>query len=93
MAKEVIKKDGTKEPFDPGKIKNAIRAAAARTELSDERKNEVIEEVAAVVIQLANAKEEIATSELREKILSELDSVEPSVSAAWRKYDQEQKGV
>ncbi len=91
MAKEVIKKDGTKEPFAAEKIKNAIRAAAARTELSDERKNEVIEQVATVVIQLADTKEEIATSELRKKILSELDSVEPSVSAAWRKYDQEQK--
>ena len=43
------------------------------------------------MIQLADTKEEIATSELRKKILSELDSVEPSVSAAWRKYDQEQK--
>ena len=91
MAKEVIKKDGTKEPFAAEKIKNAIRAAAARTELSDERKNEVIGQVAAVVIQLADTKEEIATSELRKKILSELDNVEPSVSAAWKKYDQEQK--
>ena len=93
MAKEVIKKDGTKEPFAAEKIKNAIRAAAARTELSDEKKNEVVEKVAASVIQMADAKEEIATSELRKKILSELDNVEPSVSAAWKKYDQEQKGV
>ncbi len=92
MAKEVIKKDGSKEPFDAEKIKNAIRGAAAMTDLSEERKNEVIEQVSAAVIQMAEGKDEIATSELRDKILSELDSVEPSISAGWRKYDQENKG-
>ena len=33
------------------------------------------------------AKEEIATSELREKVLGDLDKVEPSVSVAWREYE------
>jgi transcriptional regulator NrdR family protein len=93
MAKEVIKKDGTKQPFDSEKIKNSIRAAAGLANLQEERKNEVVEQVATTVIQMAEEKEEIATSEIREKILSELDSIEPSVSAAWRKYDQEQKGA
>lgn len=91
MTKEVIKKDGTKKPFDAEKIKNSIAAAAARTELPEERKNEVAGQVTAAVIKAIEEKEEIATSEIREKILSELDSVEPSVSAAWRKYDQEKE--
>jgi len=91
MAKEVIKKDGTKEPFDAEKIKNSIRAAAQRTDLTEERKNEIVEQVAAKVIQMAEAKEEIATSEIRENILSELDSLEPSVSAAWKKHEEENK--
>ncbi len=91
MAKEVIKKDGAKEPFDAEKIKNSIAAAAQRTELSEERKNEVVEKVAATVIQMAEEKDEIATSEIKEKILSELDVVEPAVSEAWRKHEQENK--
>jgi len=91
MAKEVIKKDGTKESFDTEKIRKAIAAAAGQVDLSEERKNEVVEQVAATVIQMADAKEEIATSEIKEKVLSELDIVEPSVSEAWRKYDQENK--
>lgn len=93
MAKEVIKRDGTKEPFDPGKIKGSIAAAAKLTNLSEERKNEVVEEVASAVIQFADSKEAIATSKIREKILSELDRIEPSVSAAWRAYDREKKGM
>ena len=43
--------------------------------------------------QMAEGKEEIATSEIREKILSELDSVESAIAEAWRKYDQEKKGA
>ncbi len=89
MAKEVIKKDGTKEPFDAGKIKNAITMAADEAGIPEEKKREVVERVTASVVQMADAKEEIATSEIKEKVLSELDIVEPSVSTAWRKYEQE----
>jgi len=88
MAKEVTKKDGTKEPFDAGKIKNAIEAAAKDAGLAEERKNEIVGQVSAKVIAMADGKEEITSSEIKESILSELDSVEPSVSAAWRKYDE-----
>jgi len=93
MAKEVIKKDGIKQPFAAEKIRNSIAAAAQTTDLSEERKNEVAEQVATAVIQMAEGKEEIATSEIREKILSELDNIEPAISEAWRKHDQEKKGT
>ena len=93
MASLVVKKDGSKEPFQAEKIENAIRAAAQRTDLSEERKREVVERVAAKVIQMAEEKEEIATSEIRENILSELDDVEPAVSEAWRKYEEENKSA
>ncbi|MBU2539924.1 hypothetical protein KJ786_02085 [Patescibacteria group bacterium] len=92
MAKEVIKKDGTKEPFDAGKIRNAIVATVASVALSEERKNEVVEQVVSKVTQtIVEGKDEIPTSEIKENILSELDSIEPSVSAAWRKYEQEKQ--
>jgi transcriptional regulator NrdR family protein len=93
MAKEVIKKDGTKEPFDAEKIENSIAGAAIRTDLSDERRSEVVGRVASSVIQMTEGKEEIATSEIREKILSELDIIEPAVAESWRKYEEEKKGV
>ena len=91
MAKEVIKKDGTKEPFDAEKIRKAIAAAAQRTDLPEEKKNEVVAQVAAKVIQMAEGKDEVATSEIRENILSELDSVEPAVSETWKKYEKEKE--
>lgn len=88
MANEVTKKDGVKEPFDPEKIRNSIDKAAQQAELAEERKNEVVEQVANTVIQFAEEKEEITTTEIKEKILSELDQVEPSVSAAWKRYEE-----
>lgn len=93
MANFVIKRDGTKEPFDAEKIRRSIAGAAQRTELSEERRNEVVEQVSAVVLQLAAGKEEIATAELREKILAELNAIEPAVSEAWRKYEEEKGRV
>jgi len=93
MITEVTKKDGTKVPFDAEKIKKAIMAAAARTELQEERKSEVTEQVMASILQMAAAKEEITTAEIREKALSELDVSEPSVSQAWRAYDEEKQGA
>jgi transcriptional regulator NrdR family protein len=93
MATQVIKKDGTKQPFDAEKIKKSIALAAVRTELTQERQAEVVEQVSAKVIEMIQEKEEVTTLEIKESILSELDIVEPAVSGAWRKYDLEQKTV
>lgn len=89
MANFVIKRDGTKEPFDAEKIRRAITGAAQRTNLPEERKKEIVEQVLSAALQLTREKEEIKTSEIKEKILSELDAIEPSLSEAWRKYAQE----
>jgi len=89
MANNVIKRDGSKEPFNTEKIKNSIRAAAERTEVPEDKLNEIVEKVSASAISMASGKEEVSTVELKDKILSELDLIEPSISAEWRRYDQE----
>ena len=88
MAKFVIKKDGSREAFDPKKIKNAIRAAAQSVNLPVSRVEELVEEISSPVLRLADSKEEIQTSELRDETLKELDMVEPQVSEAWRQHDR-----
>jgi len=93
MAREVIKRDGKRESFDAEKIRRSIAAAAELANLPEERKNEVVEQVSTLAIQMAEEKEVIATAEIREKILAELDRIEPAVSAAWRRYEQEKRGV
>jgi len=91
MAREVIKRDGTREPFNEDKIKAAIGAAARMAGFSEEKKNELMEQASRAAIEFANTKEVIATTEIEAKVLSELDRLEPSVSAAWRRYREEKK--
>lgn len=88
MAIFVIKKTGEKEPFDPMKIENSIRAAATDAGLLAERINELVNRVAKVVIDAVVDKNEVATSEIKQRILTELDEIEPAVAEAWRKFDE-----
>ena len=88
MATTVIKKDGSKQPFDEGKLRKAIEMAAQDAQLSPERAVEVVDVVMPAVLEIAGAKEEIATSELRDAALAELDKVEPAAAEAWRKHNE-----
>ena len=47
-----------------------------------------MERVAGTAIAMAEGETEVETSAIRERILSELDVIEPAVSQAWRDYDQ-----
>jgi transcriptional repressor NrdR len=83
---EVIKKNGTKEPFDPEKIKKSIAGAAQQADIPEERKEEVVFQVAGTVIPMFEGKEEMDASDIKQAVLNELDRVEPAVASAWRKY-------
>jgi len=86
MAKQVIKSDGSKESFSAKKIIGAITRAAKDAKLSPEEINSIVNEVSNKVIQYAESKDKILSSELRDLILSELDLNAPLVSAEWRKF-------
>ncbi len=89
MAKQVIKRDGTKEPFNGEKIRKALEVNVAEAGLSESRTKEVVEQVLGVVLELANGREEIATDELAEAVVAELDKIEPKAGESWRKYEEE----
>ncbi|MBI1960757.1 MAG: hypothetical protein HYS43_00555 [Candidatus Liptonbacteria bacterium] len=91
MANEVIKKDGRREPFDGDKIRRSIEMASRDAGLPANRVSEITERVAESAIQFATDKDEVTTGELRERILTELNDVEPSVADAWRRYDETKK--
>lgn len=88
MANFVIKKDGTKVAFDDSKIKAGVMAAAAQAGLEDDKASIIAEEVLNAVNASFDGQEEVATSEIRDKILSELDTSFPIVAQAWRKYEE-----
>tara|TARA_Y100000310_G_C20366470_1_gene661437 strand:- start:271 stop:552 length:282 start_codon:yes stop_codon:yes gene_type:complete len=93
MATNVVKRDGSKQPFDQEKLKRSIEAACQDAGLSPERTAQVTSQVLPIVLTTADSKEEITSSELKEAILAELDKVEASAAGAWRNYDQSKGGV
>ncbi len=91
MAKVVIKKDGSREPFDAEKLKNSIRGAGGSAGLKSEEIKELVEKVSAPAIAFASSMEVISIGELRSRVLAELKRCWPDVSAAWIKYEAEHK--
>ena len=91
MIKFVVKKDGSKETFDPEKVKKGVRLAARAANLAEDKVEELAEAILAKVIGFAGDKEEITSPEIREVALNELDIMDPVVSAAWRNYGQKKE--
>ena len=88
MANFVIKKDGTKVAFDASKIKNGVMAAATEAGLEDDKASAIADEMVNAVQSSFEGQEEVSTTEIRDKILAELDVSSPMVSEAWRKYEE-----
>ena len=89
MAKFVIKRDGTKEPFDPGKIKKSIEFAVRNSGNSVDKVDEVVNQVSSVALEFAAEKEEVVTIKLTKIIFKELEKVASPAAVVWRKYEEE----
>jgi ribonucleoside-triphosphate reductase len=89
MANFIVKKDGTKEPFNVQKIKSAITAATTQAGLTVEEGIKIAEEVINTIVKSTVNLNEISGVEVRARILSQLDSIAPKVAESWRKYDKE----
>ena len=83
---QVVKNDGTRTPFDAKKIIRSVTRAAQDAKLTPEEINKLVNDVSNTVIQYLESEAKIPTSVIREKILSELDIIEPRVSLEWRKF-------
>jgi len=91
MAKQVIKRDGTKEAFDGEKMRKSIEVAAISAGFSINRTNEVADQILGAVFKIANGKEEIATSELSKSVFDQLNIVEPKMAELWKQYEEEKR--
>jgi len=85
---EVLKRDGRREIFREEKIRKAVDSAAREANVKDARRNEIVEQVSKTVLNSVSGMDEIETNEIRETVLRELRSLEPSVHEAWEMYDR-----
>jgi len=88
MSTNVIKRDGSKQSFDEGKLRRSIEAACQDAGLAPEKTAEIVSLFLPSVLEVANSKEEVASSELRDAVLAGLEKAEPAAAEAWRKYAQ-----
>lgn len=88
MVNFVIKKDGTKVPFNSEKIKVGTKGAASEAGLSEQEAENLAEKILSSINLAFRDKEEVTTAEIRNKILAELDESQPTVAQSWRKYEE-----
>jgi len=88
---EVIKRDGTRQPFSEQKLRSSIENAAKEAEIPAGRIKQVVSDAAQEPLEMAKGTKPIATKAIRDKVLGRLDVIEPSVSKAWRGFDQTKK--
>lgn len=86
MAKEVIKKNGGREPFDAQKLRGSIESAFADAGIQDESSAGVVDQVAQRALAFADGKETVTSAELKTEVLAALDTLAPEAAAAWRRY-------
>ena len=87
MAKFVTKKDGTKLAFDPEKIKASVVAACLDAELPNEEADKIALEIFDLVAGPLKDLEEVSTTEVRDKVLAELEMLHPNIAEAWKKHE------
>ena len=83
---KVIKKGGKREEFNLNKVKKSLISAIERTELPQEKKNELVEKITKKVLNFAKERKEIFTAEIEAKILLELEENCPQAAKLWREY-------
>lgn len=88
----VIKRRGSRETYDPSKIRASLEKAAIDAGYSPEEKREIIEKVYQTVTEKIKGEEEIKTDTIRMCLLTELDKCEPYIARSWRRFEKKYKG-
>lgn len=88
MANFVIKRNGNKVPFDIEKIKASIAAAASEAGFSHGSTEEVVGSLVSSLEIAFEGQEEVSSTDIRDKILSNLDEFQPAVAEAWRRHTE-----
>lgn len=87
----VLKKKGTKESFDPNKIKGSLQKATIDSGYSIDEKKDIINEVFININKKLDNETEISTDTIRMCLLTELDKCEPYIAKSVRRFDSKYK--
>ncbi|MBI5355528.1 MAG: hypothetical protein HZB68_03675 [Candidatus Aenigmarchaeota archaeon] len=80
MPVKIMRANGKIEELKPATIKNAIKSASNRAEISDYYEKQLEGEVTDKIIKDLKGVKELNSSELKEKLIAELETVERAAS-------------
>lgn len=80
MPVKIMRADGKIEALKPATIKNAIKSASNRVEISDYYEKQLEGEVTDKIIKDLKGVKELNSGELKEKLIAELETVERAAS-------------
>jgi transcriptional repressor NrdR len=86
-----MKKKGTKESFNPDKIKGSLQKATIDAGYSVEEKKDIINEVFLNINKKLDNETEVSTDTIRMCLLTELDKCEPYIAKSVRRFDSKYK--
>lgn len=73
----VVKKDGTLQNFDIGKIQRGLNICTAKLKIDENDLKQLLERIEEQIIQIAGANRRITTEEIGEQVLKELYPISP----------------
>jgi transcriptional regulator NrdR family protein len=88
---DVIKRDGSRQAFSEKKIRRSIEAAAKEAKIPGRRIKQVVDDASREPLGLSKGTTPIEAKNIRDIILARLDTIEPSVSQAWRAFDRKRR--
>lgn len=72
----VVKKDGTRQPFDIAKVEKSIRRAAEKRSVTSEQLDSILEEIENAATIKGKSTNEITTNDLGELVMEQLAKVD-----------------
>ena len=88
---DVVKKRGTKEPFEEDKIRKSIKKAAIDTNYSLNEIKNLTEEIITDITEESEKIGEINSEAIRMSIFKKLDENNSSIVESWKKFDARYK--
>jgi len=87
----VVKRNGSREDFNPEKIKDSIRSAGGRTDMLPGKVDELAEGVAGEIAEVAEKRGEIRSDEIRAMVLDRLREARPDIANEFRTWPKTEK--
>ena len=86
--KEIIKRNGEKEPFNEEKIKKSIENAVKQAGFSVEEKKSLINDTYTRAVKVARSRDQIQARAIRNEIMNYLQHEDKEVATAWENYEE-----